>query len=874
MPQHSAIHLKDYTPYPFTVSTTQLWVELAPAQTKVTARTAFRRNPLSAEQQAALELNGEHLELVSVALDDRKLEAGEYSFADGLLRIAQVPERQFTLEVETLIAPADNTALEGLYLSSGNYCTQCEAEGFRRITCWPDRPDVMAVFTVTVIGPQESCPVLLANGNVVKQGQRDDGRHFATWHDPFPKPSYLFALVAGQLVRIEDSFTTMSGRVVTLHIYVEERNRDKCAHAMQSLKKAMRWDEEVFGREYDLDIYMIVAVDDFNMGAMENKGLNVFNSKYVLAQPETATDSDYAGIEAVIAHEYFHNWTGNRVTCRDWFQLSLKEGLTVFRDQEFSADMGSRAVQRIQDANVIRNVQFREDSGPTAHPVRPESYVEINNFYTATVYDKGAEVIRMQHTLLGAAGFRKGMDLYFARHDGQAVTCEDFVQAMQDANGFDLSQFRLWYSQAGTPTLTVAQSYDAAAQAYLLTVSQACPATPGQPDKLPFFMPIRIGLLDSSGTEIRDEVLLLDQASKQFRFTEIAAKPVLSFNRSFSAPVKVQSDVSDEELAFLMAHDSDLFNRWDAGQQLGLRCLLHGIADRQQGRAATLPELFHQAFADLLNDRQSDPALLALALILPAESWISQQLAVIDPAAVFAVRQSFRSQLRQRHHALLLDTYQRLSTAEPYRWTAVETARRSLRNCCLAYLLAAAPGETSDQASLELGIRHYRQTDNMTDAAAALAAVVNADRAAGDELLADFYSTWRHDPLVIDKWFVLQASCILPGTLARVQELLTHPAFSLKNPNKVRSLLGAFCANQQQFHAADGSGYAFLAARVKELDPMNPQMAARMLAPLTLWRRYDAVRQQLMKQTLEEIAALPGLSRDAGEVVGKSLQEG
>ncbi|WP_417914477.1 aminopeptidase N [Candidatus Electronema sp. JM] len=871
MPQHSAIHLKDYRPYPFTVASVELTVELDPAQTRVTARSRFQRKPLAEEPQAALELHGEHLELLSVALDGRRLETDAYSFADGILRIAQVPE-QFELELVTQIAPESNTALEGLYLSSGNYCTQCEAEGFRRITCWPDRPDVLAVFTVTVIGPQASCPVLLANGNLVKQGQLDAGRHYATWHDPFPKPSYLFALVAGQLVRIEDSFTTMSGRVVALHIYVEERNHDKCAHAMQSLKKAMRWDEEVFGREYDLDIYMIVAVDDFNMGAMENKGLNVFNSKYVLAKPETATDSDYEGIEGVIAHEYFHNWTGNRITCRDWFQLSLKEGLTVFRDQEFSADMGSRAVQRIQHANVIRNIQFREDSGPTAHPVRPESYVEINNFYTVTVYDKGAEVIRMLHTLLGAAGFRKGMDLYFQRHDGQAVTCDDFVQAMQDANSFDCSQFRRWYSQAGTPTLTVAQSYDAAAQEYILTVSQSCPATPGQPEKQPFFMPIKVGLLDSEGRDVRNEVLILDQERKEFRFNGIAAKPVLSFNRDFSAPVKVHSDVSDAELAFLMANDSDPFNRWDAGQQLGLRCLLHGISEQQQGRAAVLPELFHQAFARLLEDQQSDPALLALALVLPAESWINQQLAVIDPEAVFAVRQGFRSQLRQRHHALLLATYQRLRSAEPYSWTAKEAARRSLRNCCLHYLLAVAPGETADQNALALGVQQHTQADNMTDAAAALAAVVNADRAAGDALLAKFYQQWQHDPLVVDKWLALQAGCIVPGTLARVRELLTHPAFSIKNPNKVRALIGTFCANQQQFHAADGSGYAFLAERIEELDPMNPQTAARMLTPLTQWRRYDAARQQLMRQTLERIASLPGLSRDVSEVVSKSVQ--
>jgi aminopeptidase N len=653
MPQHRTVYLKDYQPWPFTVSTVDLRVELDPARTKVTARTAFRRNPLAdAEQQAALELNGTHLELLSVALDGRRLEAGEYAFADGRLRIAQAPE-QFALEVETLIAPERNTALEGLYLSSGNYCTQCEPEGFRRITCWPDRPDVLAVFTVTVIGPQDSCPVLLANGNLIEQGQMDDGRHFAVWHDPFPKPSYLFALVAGRLARIADSFTTMSGRETALHVYVEERNRDKCAHAMQSLKKAMRWDEEAFGREYDLDTYMIVAVDDFNMGAMENKGLNIFNSKYVLANPETATDRDYEDIEAVIGHEYFHNWTGNRITCRDWFQLSLKEGLTVFRDQEFSADMASRAVKRIQDASLIRNVQFREDSGPTAHPVRPASYMEINNFYTVTIYNKGAEVIRMMRVLLGAAGFRKGMDLYFTRHDGQAVTCDDFVQAMQDANDVDLSAFRLWYSQAGTPVLKVASSYDAAAQEYVLTVRQSCPPTPGQPDKQPFFMPVRIGLIDRSGRDMRDETLLLAQEETRFRFTGITEKPALSFNRDFSAPVKVQSDVSEAELAFLMAHDRDPFNRWDAGQQLGLRCLLRGIAEHREGRAAVLPPLFHQAFADLLADERSDPALIALALTLPAESWISQQMAVIDPDAVFTVRQSFRAQLRRAHRDAL-----------------------------------------------------------------------------------------------------------------------------------------------------------------------------------------------------------------------------
>ncbi|WP_417910564.1 aminopeptidase N [Candidatus Electronema sp. PJ] len=873
MSQPSAIYLKDYQPYPFTVANIHLTVELAPLQTKVTAQSTFRRNP-AAESQAILELDGEQLELLSVAVDGRRLAAEEYQFGEGKLRIMAVPE-QFSLEVVTLIAPEHNTALEGLYLSSGNYCTQCEAEGFRRITCWPDRPDVMAVFTVTVIGPQASCPVLLSNGNLLEQGTLDNGRHFAIWQDPFPKPSYLFALVAGQLVQIKDSFVTRSGRAVALHIYVEERNRDKCAHAMQSLKQALRWDEETFGREYDLDTYMIVAVDDFNMGAMENKGLNIFNSKYVLAQPETATDNDYEGIEAVIGHEYFHNWTGNRITCRDWFQLSLKEGLTVFRDQEFSADMGSRAVKRIQDANLIRNVQFREDSGPTAHPVRPASYVEINNFYTATVYNKGAEVIRMLHTLLGAEGFRKGMDLYFLRHDGQAVTCEDFVQALQDANGFDLNQFQLWYNQAGTPLLRFSGEYDQATQEFILTLCQSCPATPGEAEKLPFFMPIRVGLLDkNTGAELRDEVLLLDQECKEFRFAGLNAKPVVSLNRNFSAPVNVESDLQDEELAFLMAHDRDPFNRWDAGQQLGLRCLLKGIADCQEGNEPELPELFQQAFAQLLADEQSDPAFLALALVLPTEGWISQQLAVIDPEAVSAVRQTFRSQLKQRHKQALLARYTQLTSQKPYGYSGEEAGRRSLRNCCLAYLLALAPGETASGRFLEMAVNQYRQADNMTDAAAALAVVVNADQEAGDALLAEFYAKWQHDPLVVDKWLILQATCLLPGTLQRVKALTQHPAFSMKNPNKVRSLIGAFGGNLYQFHAVDGTGYAFLADCVLELDPANPQVAARMLTPLTQWKRYDARRQQLMQAELERIAALPGLSRDVGELVAKSLQKG
>ncbi len=888
-------HLKDYRPYPFLLSTVNLRVELDPQQTRITARTAMRRNPAAEAPSAPLELNGEHLDLVSVSLDDRKLSEEEYVYDGDTLQIAKVPD-QFELAIETLIAPANNTALEGLYLSSGNYCTQCEAEGFRRITCYPDRPDVLAVFTTTVIGLENSCPVLLSNGNLIEQGILEDDRHFATWHDPFPKPSYLFALVAGNLVLIQDSFTTMSGRTVALHIYVEERNRKKCDHAMESLKKSMRWDEQVFAREYDLDTYMIVAVDDFNMGAMENKGLNVFNSKYVLARPDTATDNDYEGIEGVIGHEYFHNWTGNRITCRDWFQLSLKEGLTVFRDQDFSADMGSKSVKRIQDANVMRNFQFREDSGPMAHPVRPESYMEINNFYTLTVYNKGAEVIRMLHTLLGAAGFRKGMDLYFERHDGQAVTCDNFVQAMQDANqedvnqavrALDLSQFKLWYSQAGTPELAVSQKYDAAAQEYTVTVRQSCPATPGQKsdEKKPFYMPLAIGLLDSKGhdMELRPQhsagnqrnsgCLILEQEEQQFLFSQIKEKPVLSLNRNFSAPIKITADLAEDDLAFLMAHDADPFNRWDAGQQLGLRYLLAGITAWQQGEEFVVPTLFHQAFERILCDEQSDPALLAATLTLPSETWINQQLEVIDPEAVFAVRQSFRFQLSWQHRDILYENYYTLGTKEPYQYSAAEAGRRALRNCCLAYLLVPEPEEEMrvNEEVLNIGREQYRQADNMTDAVAALATVVNADRAAGDELLADFYTQWKNDPLVVDKWLILQATCTLPGTLNRVKELMRHPAFSMKNPNKVRSLIGAFCGNANQFHATDGTGYSFLADRIMELDPVNPQVAARMLTPLTMWKRYDAERQQLMRTALEGIAALPGLSRDAGEVVEKSL---
>jgi len=876
--QKKETFLKDYTPPAYLIDTIHLRVELDPKATRVESRLLVRPNTQEAEP---LILNGERLALLDVTLEGTKLTSEQYNFADGLLTIASVPREPFELIVNTQINPAGNTALEGLYLSSGNYCTQCEAEGFRTITCFPDRPDVMSVFTTTVIGSKTSCPVLLSNGNLIDSGELEDGRHYATWHDPFPKPCYLFALVAGTLVKISDTFTTRSGREVGLHIYVEERNREKCGHAMRALQKSMQWDEERFGREYDLDLFMIVAVDDFNMGAMENKGLNVFNSKYVLALPETATDVDYEGIEGVIAHEYFHNWTGNRITCRDWFQLSLKEGLTVFRDQEFTADMISRPVKRIQDANIIRSFQFREDSGPMAHPVRPPSFVEINNFYTLTVYNKGAEVIRMLHTLLGADTFRRGMDIYFERHDGQAVTCDDFVAAMETAWGRDLSLFKRWYSQAGTPELTVKADYDADRQQLLLTVEQTCPSTRESKEKLPFTMPLAVGLLDDQGRTIAmDEgpnpttrILVLSEAKQQFVFEKIATQPTVSFLRNFSAPVKVRFEQSEEELSRMMAFDPDPFNRWDAGQKLAMRYLLEQIDVYRQGQPITVDERLITGLRNLLLDRNSDQAFLAMAMALPSENWIGQQMDVIDPVAIYSVRQQMRALIARTLRIDMVQCYDGLHSTEPYRYSAHEAGRRSLRNLCLAYLLAPTLEGELEPCLLQRGVNQYRQADNMTDAIAALGCVVNADLDTGKELLADFHAQWHHDPLVIDKWLILQSSCTLPGTLDRVKELTTHPSFTFKNPNKVRSLIATFCAtNHAQFHAADGSGYAFLGDQICILDELNPQIASRMITPLTQWRRYDQGRQQLMRDQLERIGDLPKLSDDVKEIVEKSLR--
>jgi aminopeptidase N len=873
------IYLKDYTPPEYLIDRVELRFELGEESTQVRSRLEIRRNPARGGGTPPLLLDGQDLVLQQLSLDGDPLEPQRYTVDEERLSISDVPA-QFVLEVETRIKPQENTSLEGLYKSGGNFCTQCESEGFRRITYFIDRPDVMARYTTTLVADKARYPVLLSNGNPVGRGESDGNRHWVAWEDPFPKPSYLFALVAGDLVWVEDAFTTRSGRDIALRIFVQAHNRDKCDHAMQSLKKAMRWDEEVFGLECDLDVYMIVAVDDFNMGAMENKGLNIFNSRYVLARPDTATDADYVNIEAVIGHEYFHNWTGNRVTCRDWFQLSLKEGLTVFREQEFSSDMFSRGLKRIQDVRVLRTHQFPEDTGPMAHPVRPDSYIEISNFYTPTVYNKGAEVIRMIQTLLGRDGFRKGMDLYIERHDGQAVTTDDFVQAMQDATGVDLAQFRRWYSQAGTPQVAVQGRYDAGARTYALTLRQSCPPTRGQTHKDPFHIPVAIGLLDQQGRDLplrleggssgdapTTQVLSLREESTEFRFVDVPSPPTPSLLRGFSAPVNVKMARSDAELTFLLAHDSDPFNRWDAGQTYATGLMLRLVSRHQAGRTLEGDADFTRAVTQTLASADPDRALIAEALTLPTESWLAEQMTVVDVDAIHAARQFLRRHLAQALREAWLRAYEDNRDRGPYRFDPDSVGRRSLKNLALAYLT-----ELEDAEARALCLEQYRSADNMTDAVAALAVLSNHDCPERKEVLEAFHERWRDDALVLDKWFAIQAMSRLPDTLERVQALMRHPAFQLRNPNKVRALIGAFChGNPVRFHAAGGEGYRFLRERVLELDPMNPQIAARLLGAFNRWRRYDGTRQTLMKAELERVLATPRLSRDTYEIASKAL---
>ncbi len=866
------IYLREYQSPEFHIDQVELYVDLDEEYTLVRSLLYMRRD-LGAEGQP-LRLHGEQLELLSLKLDEELLTPDDYLQDDESLTIFKLPE-QFVLESTVRIFPQNNTALEGLYQSSGMFCTQCEAEGFRRITWYLDRPDVMACFTTTITADRVKYPVLLSNGNPIESRELPGGRHLMCWHDPFPKPSYLFALVAGDLCHVESSYATSSGRDVALQIYVEPENIDKCDYALRSLKKAMAWDEQNYGREYDLDIYMIVAVNDFNMGAMENKGLNIFNSKYVLARADTATDQDFQGIESVIAHEYFHNWTGNRITCRDWFQLSLKEGLTVFRDQEFSADMGSRGVKRIEDVRLLRAHQFAEDAGPMAHPIRPDAYIEINNFYTVTVYEKGAEVVRMQHQLLGSEAYRRGMDLYFERHDGQAVTTDDFVQCMQDASGLDLEQFKNWYSQAGTPELHITSEYDAGRACFKLTVAQSCPATPGQKHKLPFHIPLAIGLLDSTGADMPVQlagegepvpgtrVLELRKPVGTFSFTGLKERPIPSLLRGLSAPVKVCYNYSDEELMFLMAHDTDDFNRWDAAQVLSQRIILN----RVQRKTLSLPSGYIDALRKVLHDAAVDQALRAEILTLPSESYLGDQMDEVDVEGIHTASEALKKYIAEQLKADLLDCYQAGKEDGEYRPEAADMGRRCLKNVCLSYLM-----QLDDAQVRSLCLQQFQASHNMTDVVASLRLLANQDCPEREQALAGFYTKWREDTLVLDKWFAIQATSKLPDTLAKVKALREDAAFSIKNPNKVRSLIGAFCsANPIRFHAADGSGYAFLADAVLELDRLNPQVASRMLRLMSRWQRYDDSRRRLMQLQLQRILSAEGLSKDVYEIASKSL---
>ncbi|KHJ51839.1 aminopeptidase N [Vreelandella venusta] len=869
------VYLSDYQPPDYQVTHTELTFDLDPTATRVKARLTIERHAQAAPQ-APLVLNGEHLTLRSLELDGRSLAESEYQLSDTQLTIGEVPEA-FVLESEVEISPSTNTALEGLYQSNGMYCTQCEAEGFRRITFYPDRPDVMATYRVTVVGDAESEPVLLANGNPVERGELPGGRHFVTWEDPHPKPCYLFALVAGNLHKVEDHFTTLSGRRVTLQLWVEQENLNKTDHAMASLKRSMAWDEQTYGREYDLDLFMIVAVNDFNMGAMENKGLNIFNSAAVLTHPDTATDAAFQNVEGIVAHEYFHNWSGNRVTCRDWFQLSLKEGFTVFRDQCFSADVNSAPVKRIQDVSFFRTAQFAEDAGPTAHPVRPDHYIEITNFYTLTIYEKGAEIVRMLRNLLGWEAFRRGADLYFERFDGQAVTIEDFVGCMAEVSGLDLEQFMRWYAQAGTPEIDANGEYDYANAVYRLTLRQRTPATPGQPVKQPLHIPVRMGLVGTkSGHDLtltlngeslgKDAVVHLTDDEQTFVFTDVPEAPVPSLLRDFSAPVKLHFPYSREELAFLLTHDSDGFNRWDAGQRLAMLALDDLIAAHRNGVEKVMDGRVVEAFRTLLTGPMQDKAVLAEMLTLPSEAYIAELQPIVDVDAIHAAREFVRQSLALALREEFLAVYQDNLSDAAYAPSAEQIAQRSLKNVALSYLMSIEDDEAVALCEAQFAAGH-----NMTDVRHALTLLAHSDR---DDLAAPALKTfgekWAHDPLVMDQWFTIQVTRPQADVLERVRYLMQHPAFSIKNPNKVRALVGAFAQNRVNFHRLDGQGYALLADVVIELNRLNPEIAARLITPLTRWQRFDEARQQLMRQELMRIRQEP-LSANVYEVVEKAL---
>ena len=875
------IYLRDYTPPPFLIDEVHLHFTLAQDETRVRSTLEVRRNPDAKESEPSLKLDGEELTLHAVLIDDRPLPEDDYEVGDAGLIIQKIPaDRPFRLTTEVTINPKANTALSGLYVSNDVYCTQCEAEGFRRITFFPDRPDVLSRYHVTISSERASVPVMLSNGNLVETGKADDGAtHYAKWYDPFPKPSYLFALVAGDLAVVRDRFKTMSGRDVALEIYVEHGKEDRCDWAMDSLKKSMKWDEEAFGREYDLDVFMIVAVSDFNMGAMENKGLNIFNDKFILARPDTATDQDYAHIESIIAHEYFHNWSGNRITCRDWFQLCLKEGFTVFRDQEFTSDLRSRAVKRISDVKTLRAHQFPEDAGPLAHPVRPQSFIEINNFYTATVYEKGAEICRMIKTLIGDEAFRRATDLYFERHDGEAATVEDFVDCMADASGRDLSQLFLWYNQAGTPELLAEGNYDKNRQSFDLTITQTIPDTPGQTDKAPHHIPLEIGLIGHNGEDceltleggdkLERPVIELTQASQTFTFEGITSRPVPSLNRGFTAPVKLRANLPISDRLFLIEHDSDPFNRWESTQRVAQRLIIDAMEDQPASGHASSMRKFSDALASVLRADDLEYAFRALMITLPGETDLASTIGQnVDPQQIHDTRQQIAANLGRDLHDVLLDIWRDLAQDKDYSPDAENTGRRSLRHAALVLIAAADADEGA-----ELAHEHFLSASNMTDMAGALAVLAGLDHARRGEALQAFYDRYRQDHLVVDKWFALNALWPKPGCAAVVKDLMQHDDFQLSRPNRVRALIGTFAvANPVCFNAPDGSGYELLADVIRKLDPINQQVAARLTASFKSWRALEPGRRKLAEGILRSLIETPGLSTDTHEILERSLR--
>ncbi|WP_353561713.1 aminopeptidase N [Pyruvatibacter sp. HU-CL02332] len=880
-PAPSPIHLADYAPPPWLVDTVALDVQLAPTATRVTATTKLKPNP-EAAATTSIELDGERMQLISVSLDGHLLGTDAYTISDSKLTLHDVTAEPHELVIESECDPQANTSLTGLYRSSGVYCTQCEAEGFRRITYFPDRPDVLAIYTVRLEADKTDCPILLANGNQVAQGDLADGRHFAEWHDPHPKPAYLFAMVAGDLDCVSDRFTTMSGRDVSLGIYVEHGKADRTAYAMDSLKRSMTWDEAAFGREYDLDVFNIVAVSDFNMGAMENKGLNVFNDKYILVRPDTATDADYANVEAIIAHEYFHNWSGNRVTCRDWFQLCLKEGLTVFRDQEFSSDMRSRPVKRIADVKTLRAHQYPEDAGPLAHPVRPSSYIEINNFYTATVYEKGAEVVRMLKTLIGPDAFRDGMDAYFENNDGRAATVEDFISAMEDASGRDLSQFKRWYDQAGTPELVVSGKYSPIDETFDLTVAQSTAPTPGQSAKAPLHIPLAMGLIGKDGTSLplhlsntetdgdaqTQTVVELTGYEQTFTFEKVTSPPVLSVLRGFSAPVKLTTNGGDKDWLFRMAHDPDPCARWEAGQTYARELLVNVTRAMRAGDKPRRGTRYADALRHVLEDDSLEPAFAAMMLDLPGEAELAQHIGQnVDADAVHNARKHLQSAVADQLGDLLLDRYSQLQSNAAYSPDAEQAGRRALKNACLR--LYAGLG---NENAARIAAVQFSSANNMTDMEAALATLTHMQREERQVAFDAFYERAAGDPLLLDKWFSLQAMSSRADTRQAVEALMDHSDFSMKRPNTVRSLIGVFAgSNPVRFHAADGSGYRLLTQVVRDLDPINPQVAARLLGTLKSWRVYDDARKSEAVRCVSDLLDGEKLSEDVYEIATRMI---